>query len=496
MCVCLCQTYRDRTFLVTYDVSRKIVHFKAGDQLLSCILKAFGLHREGDDRGFIIQEWNDEWKEYIYMEGEMPKGCKLQLTCMKRMQVLPNQEMPGCDPCSGSSGNLPSPGALENGEALSVTDKAGSVLVASHSAGSCSARHSQAATLVQEHGEASSGANSADNLPNSSNSAGPYVARHSQASTSSSTTAATAIAYKKWASPYKIPVHRFSFSLRNQLQKKAQLNWALRKELKDILVDDLLSFTAYPSKAQRDEVCSAVLSQFPHLREPIGSGFDGLSQSMKDRLKSARRDMADDVLEIKEVKRRKPMNCPTTLKKPKKGEINWQPNYPEGEDEASVDRHIEFMLKESKKSPHCQDSVVVSSKMDITFAARRQMINAKCPIPQLRDRYPLLFSKNQITAEYRRLMNMEIEEGFTENMLKVSPKLVAVARNRKVIKKDMMAILEGLSQAKATGGEAGYHDAVAAIQLLPLLLGEDGKMFIRVLEVNKVHCTVSLASGI
>jgi len=392
------------------------------------------------------------------MEGEMPKGCKLQLTCMKRMQVLPNQEMPGCDPCSGSSGNLPSPGALENGEALSVTDKAGSVLVASHSAGSCSARHSQA-------------------------------------STSSSTTAATAIAYK-WASPYKIPVHRFSFSLRNQLQKKAQLNWALRKELKDILVDDLLSFTAYPSKAQRDEVCSAVLSEFPHLREPIGSGFDGLSQSMKDRLKSARRDMADDVLEIKEVKRRKPMNCPTTLKKPKKGEINWQPNYPEGEDEASVDRHIEFMLKESKKSPHCQESVVVSSKMDITFAARRQIINAKCPIPQLRDRYPLLFSKNQITAEYRRLVNMEIEEGFTENMLKVSPKLVAVARNRKVIKKDMMAILEGLSQAKATGGEAGYHDAVAAIQLLPLLLGEDGNMFVRVLEVNKVHCTVSLASGI
>ena len=139
------------------------------------------------------------------------------------------------------------------------------------------------------------------------------------------------------------------------MQKKAPLNWSLRNEIKDILVDDLLKYSAYPSKAQRDTVCSAVVEDFPHLREPTGCGYDGLAQSIKDCLKSVRRDMAIDILEIQEVKRRKAVNCPTTLKKPKKGEINWQPNYPAGEDEESVKRHMEFMIKESRKAVQCQD---------------------------------------------------------------------------------------------------------------------------------------------
>ena len=59
-----------------------------------------------------------------------------------------------------------------------------------------------------------------------------------------------------------------------------------------------------------------------------------------------------------------------------RGGINWEPPYPEGEDESSLKNHIEYMQNEwSKRSP---DWEKIKKRMMLTLPARRRMIANNC----------------------------------------------------------------------------------------------------------------------
>ena len=69
-----------KTYLVSFHVNRKIVHVKAGEQLLRNSLSAFGLEG-GDEYSYFMQVWNEEWKEYVDVEdkSEVAGRAKLKL---------------------------------------------------------------------------------------------------------------------------------------------------------------------------------------------------------------------------------------------------------------------------------------------------------------------------------------------------------------------------------------------------------------------------------
>jgi hypothetical protein len=107
---------------------------------------------------------------------------------------------------------------------------------------------------------------------------------------------------------------------------------------------------------------------------------------------------------------RKRSNDPETLpyklaKKPKtdvpqvnaslrRGGIDWEPSFPQGEDETSMEYHRIFIATEWKKrSP---DMEKINSRMELTYPDRRMKMNNKMPLKEIREEYPALFSYKQV----------------------------------------------------------------------------------------------------
>ena len=99
---------------------------------------------------------------------------------------------------------------------------------------------------------------------------------------------------------------------------------------------------------------------------------------------------------------RKRKNPDGSLKQPKpekglrRGIVKWAPPHIEGEDQASHDKHVNWMQQEAKKKDKRYS--LVTRKMDLTYSFRREYLT-KQPVPllQLKQKYPFLFHQNEVS---------------------------------------------------------------------------------------------------
>ena len=88
---------------------------------------------------------------------------------------------------------------------------------------------------------------------------------------------------------------------------------------------------------------------------------------------------------------------PTALsKKVKRGDLNWEPPFPEGEDETTINLHKQFLKTEFLKRP--PDKGKMARRMLVTFADRRRMVNEKKPIKEIKEEYPALFCFSEVST--------------------------------------------------------------------------------------------------
>ena len=91
---------------------------------------------------------------------------------------------------------------------------------------------------------------------------------------------------------------------------------------------------------------------------------------------------------------------PITLpKKVKRGDLNWEPHFPEGEDETTMNLLKQFLNAECLK--RLPDKGKTARQMLETFADRRKMVNGKRPIKDIKDEYPALFCFSEVNNIYK-----------------------------------------------------------------------------------------------
>lgn len=80
----------------------------------------------------------------------------------------------------------------------------------------------------------------------------------------------------------------------------------------------------------------------------------------------------------------------------RRGIVKWAPPHIEGEDQASHDKHVNWMQQEAKKKDKRYS--LVTRKMDLTYSFRREYLT-KQPVPllQLKQKYPFLFHQNEVS---------------------------------------------------------------------------------------------------
>lgn len=81
----------------------------------------------------------------------------------------------------------------------------------------------------------------------------------------------------------------------------------------------------------------------------------------------------------------------------RRGGINWEPPFPEGEDELSLKRHKEWLQNEAKRRN--PDWEKVEKRMKLTFPDRRKLMNQKIELAEVRAQYPALFNFQQVNME-------------------------------------------------------------------------------------------------
>lgn len=84
------------------------------------------------------------------------------------------------------------------------------------------------------------------------------------------------------------------------------------------------------------------------------------------------------------------------IKKSRRGEINWQPNLPDGEDPKSMEHHEQAMITEFRKT--LPDEQKLKHLMALTFALRRVHINQENSVSFIIEKWPALFEAEEVSA--------------------------------------------------------------------------------------------------
>ena len=120
---------------------------------------------------------------------------------------------------------------------------------------------------------------------------------------------------------------------------------------------------------------------------------DSWFSQLYDKFRNERRCHPDPVVVIH--KRKRDDKRPYVKTELRRGGIFWEPPFPEGEDEVSLKKHIEYMQNEwAKSSP---DWGKIGKRMVLTFPGRRRMMNTGPPVVDVKSEYPALFCSQEVS---------------------------------------------------------------------------------------------------
>ena len=172
----------------------------------------------------------------------------------------------------------------------------------------------------------------------------------------------------------------------------------MKHEILEKLAETIYSFKAYPCDEEFNDVATALIQRHPCLTEPGSSnGCTGWKNSLKFKMGNyrtkLRRAGCTDVA-VNDGKR-KDQTPQRSVKRPKRFEINFLPNFPDGEDETSMECKRKDLVEEMKKRR--PTAALISKNMDSTFALRRkELVNLEPPVKDAIERWPALFTEGQV----------------------------------------------------------------------------------------------------
>lgn len=157
---------------------------------------------------------------------------------------------------------------------------------------------------------------------------------------------------------------------------------------------------AYPTDLQIEAVAEALVKQHPCLKEQGShTGYYGWKVSLKFKMGNYRAklrslgfaELTANSLKRKDVGDQKPAK---NIKKPKRAEVNYLPNLPPDESEATLEVLRATLQDEVKKKDNNQ---TVNDLMKKTFPLRRKdIVVSQAMIADICERWPALFTESQV----------------------------------------------------------------------------------------------------
>ncbi|KAL6471738.1 hypothetical protein MHYP_G00203880 [Metynnis hypsauchen] len=151
----------------------------------------------------------------------------------------------------------------------------------------------------------------------------------------------------------------------------------MKSDILECLASQIIKYKAYPSDAEFHAVAEALVKKHPCLREQGSvAGLSGWKISLKYKMANFRtklRNIVCSELSVNSLKRAQSgqRTSPNQVKKPRRAEVNYYPDYHVGQTKESLEQERLSLLSEVKKKNNQQ---VVKEKMERTFAYRRHEV--------------------------------------------------------------------------------------------------------------------------
>ncbi|XP_041868462.1 uncharacterized protein LOC121657140 [Melanotaenia boesemani] len=243
------------------------------------------------------------------------------------------------------------------------------------------------------------------------------------------------------------------------------------------IAEEIYRFDAYPNEERCHSVALALITKHPCLREP-GSpdGCSGWKNSLMYKMGNYRtklRKAGCAEVAINAGIRRTPQVGAKGLKRPKRFEVNYLPNLPEGQNKDGLEAERKLLVEEMRKQN--PSGTIIAAKMDQTFPLRRrEIVEAEPPVKILKARWPALFSERQVYAEFNRIATTHLESDFFDSLDRFTPLFLTIFKSKKGSVGDKLAeIVQQIDSARP--------DVTAlrtlVVRGLPILLGDDPSDF-------------------
>ncbi|XP_062410571.1 uncharacterized protein LOC134101030 [Sardina pilchardus] len=292
----------------------------------------------------------------------------------------------------------------------------------------------------------------------------------------------------QWPDPFPIPKFSYDVELRlrkgNEIYEKTQKRLILTGDVRSDIVKKLWESIfdlrgAYPNKEELVSVVSGLILKYPCLKETDSvTGYDGWLKSLHYKMGNfrakLRRAGCNEVMVNTKRKGQDGEDAPFTLKRAKRGEVNHVPEYPENHDGTTLEEERLALIEEMKKRK--RNMGLIRQKMELTFSHRRREIIEEQPmVSKVQERWPALFSHEEIYEEFYRITNRNLQATWNASLDKYASRLIKLYRARKsAFGPDLEELLNRLDDEVT---DVVRHRRTAALRGLPVFLRDDASDF-------------------
>lgn len=220
---------------------------------------------------------------------------------------------------------------------------------------------------------------------------------------------------KNW--PDAFPVPTFSYEVEHVLEKgnrvfeaSGQLVKLTRSQKHNVLesmAETIHSFKPYPSDRELGKAAEALITVHPCLKE-LGSkcGWYGWKVSLGFKMGNYRQKLArSGCAEVSINAGKRSKNNPdndhphSNIKRARRSEVNFLPNFPRGESQATLEQLSLQINEEVEKAE--KNLLLIEKLMQKTFALRRQdIVKSEFPVRELLNSWPALRMESQVTVAF------------------------------------------------------------------------------------------------
>lgn len=220
---------------------------------------------------------------------------------------------------------------------------------------------------------------------------------------------------KNW--PDRFPLPTFSFEVENVLQegmaafessgKSVSLTRSQKHNILERMAERMYSFKPYPNDREVGMAAEALVTEYPCLRESGSrNGWYGWKVCLKFKMgnfrtKLARSGCAELSVNTGKRSQTNPENehPHSNIKKARRAEVNYLPDFPRGETQASLEQMRQEIVQEMEKT--AKDQMLIEKLMQTTFALRRKDIVLGSPqVSIFLERWPALKMESQVKTIY------------------------------------------------------------------------------------------------